>query len=483
MRYKLRYIAALAVILSAAFARPASANVSENQEVTYAQQQWDGLARQMLVKLQTDSSYAKTAFNLSWRAQLHAHYYGWNSQPVKDLLNQIEAYKKSDGGYGFSYAWDAFQDKTTNPASTTYTVTVADHVGPTLIEGWKNGVVPASKITSTVDSLLKMPVQSTPNGYCMAYSNSGHDLPNNVGCVVNVSIGAAAYLQNVLDSGVLADDVARTQQVQVLIAKLKPLGMNTYNEAKGGWAYNYKNGSPVGHIPQDWNHNAYTFDSMITLYGQAQMQTGINNVLRTATYLDNGGKKDVRGTTGRLRMQSLSPLTYPENTWRDATYSVNNISKAGNHGNEEAQIGLWALRLAKANATETQKTVDWRETNSLDAVTGSLYVRTDTDANGNKIQIESPLTNGAKVKRGSIIILKTTAKSVAGVRNVYQTVQVIDKTGAQVGEKQKTTDAAGDVRLTIRDVTKNNCYRLVVKGGYTTTGLDKATPQFCVSIK
>ncbi|MBK8076059.1 MAG: hypothetical protein IPK24_10920 [Kineosporiaceae bacterium] len=60
------------------------------------------------------------------------------------------------GGYGLGTAWDAFGDGTRNPASTTYTVTTAGHVGWVLLEARKNDA-DGGALNGAIDALLAMP--------------------------------------------------------------------------------------------------------------------------------------------------------------------------------------------------------------------------------------------------------------------------------------------------------------------------------------
>jgi hypothetical protein len=429
---------------------------------THARDSFNTMAQDMLEWLEDNpTDLSDPAYSYSYQTMLSAKYYGWSDSRTQVALQKVYAQKKADGGYGKAIAWDANQDGSVNPASTSYTVTTTDHVGRTLLAGWKDGFVPISYVIGTVDSLLATPVENTPNGYCMAYSRAVADKVSNVGCVVNVSLGAAAYLQSVLNAGVLNGDAARTASVTAVIAKLKPLGLATYDETRGGWSYHYRpDGAPSKNEIQDWNHNAFTFESAITLYGQSSMNAGIANALRKPIFESKGTAVGL-GAGGRVRLQFFAPNVYPENTWRDASYTQTTISVR----TAAAQLGLWAMRLG-SNATGQM--MDWRKTDSISTV-NSYNASGQLDSN---------------VPDNSTIVLRSTILSANATPNVFQNVHLQSKpasSGSYLTIQQKTTGSVGNIAFAT-PITENTCYRFVVVGAYTTTGIDKASNNICVTV-
>lgn len=121
--------------------------------------------------------------------------YGWTDPRVVTYLAKLYSLRNPDGGWGLGTAWDAFQDGTTNPATTTYTVTLADHVGPVLLEAYQHGLVPAADVQAMVNLLMSThSTIYTASGRCIAYSRSGFDNAVTVGCVHNVNSAAAWFL-------------------------------------------------------------------------------------------------------------------------------------------------------------------------------------------------------------------------------------------------------------------------------------------------
>lgn len=115
---------------------------------------------------------------------------GWHSPKVRRLVAALVATANPDGGYGLGRAWDAYQDGSVNPPTTSYTVTTAGHVGPILVAGYRAGVIAAPVVNRAVDWVLDLP---HPGGDpCIPYSNSRNDIGR--ACVWNVHYAAAAWV-------------------------------------------------------------------------------------------------------------------------------------------------------------------------------------------------------------------------------------------------------------------------------------------------
>ncbi|MBJ2120960.1 hypothetical protein I6N91_08225 [Arthrobacter sp. MSA 4-2] len=402
---------------------------------------WNSIARDMFHRMESDpdgqEDYASWTY--AYQARMAAEYRGWQHPTTQQYLAKVYSLNKADGGYGMGKSWDAFGDGSVNPASTTYTVSTADHVGEVLLAGHLAGAVPKEELVAVVDSLLSTPIDDTPNGRCMAYSKSPSDRPSTAGCVVNVSLGAAAFLNKVADSGVLDDDPPRLAHTYRVVSQLKWLGINTYNETLGGWAYLYlpSGKPPFGRLPvQDANHNAYTFESAITLYGRQWLNDGMARWLAKPppfpAFFD---------LTGRVRQQSLTPSVHAQNALKDAAFVSGNVTLRTQY----AQLGMWSMRLAKS---ATLHSMQWRPTASI----GSIGV---FNSKGTRLT--------TTVRKGSTVYLRSTVLSGTAVPIVNQTVKLsIDGSYSS----RKTTGHQGNIAFTAT-VTRNSCYSLTVSKEYT----------------
>ncbi|WP_159618099.1 hypothetical protein [Arthrobacter zhaoguopingii] len=404
---------------------------------------WNSIARDMFNRMESDpdgqEEYASWTY--AYQARMAAEYRGWQHPTTQQYLAKVYSLNKADGGYGLGKSWDAFGDGSVNPASTTYTVSTADHVGEVLLAGHLAGAVPREKLVEAVDSLLSTPIDDTPNGRCMAYSKSPSDRASKSGCVVNVSLGAAAFLSKVADSGVLDDDPTRLAQAYRVVSQLKWLGINTYNETLGGWAYLYlpSGKPPFGRLPvQDANHNAYTFESAVTLYGRKWLDDGMARWLAKPpafpAYFD---------LTGRVRQQSLVPSVHAQNALKDAAFVSGNVTLRTQY----AQLGMWSMRLAK-NAT--LHSMQWRPTASISSI--GIF-----NSKGTRLT--------TTVRKGSTVYLRSTVLSGTAVPVVNQTVK-LSVNGSY--SSRKTTGHQGNIAFAVT-VTRNSCYSFTVSKEYTAT--------------
>jgi len=193
----------------------------------------------------TSRTGAADAASLVWDV---ARRTGWRSAATRAAIADLLARRKPGGGYGLETAWDAYGDGTVNPASTTYTVTTAGHVGWVLLEARKNGALPDGALESAIDAVLAMP--RLEGGTCLAYSNARPDAT--APCVFNVSHGAAAFL---VQARGLSDH--RAAQVDRLVATLRSGFTRGYDPATGYWRY--KVGDTAA---QDISHQIYTARSV-----------------------------------------------------------------------------------------------------------------------------------------------------------------------------------------------------------------------------
>jgi hypothetical protein len=215
---------------------------------------WAAIAARALGRLVAlDTGPALPASTLAYAAQATAWASpsGWADPAAGALLTRLYAAANPDGGYGLGVAYDAFQDGSTNPASTSYTVTMSGYVGPVLLDGLRAGVVPRAKVQTVFDLVATTPRIDTSAGRCVAYSRAAADAATGY-CVHNVNASAAAFL---MDAG--RDGFAVPWWLVQGIAKRE---LSAYNATTRFWPYR---DSPA--VQQDADHNSYSTESMYTL--------------------------------------------------------------------------------------------------------------------------------------------------------------------------------------------------------------------------
>jgi hypothetical protein len=183
--------------------------------------------------------------SMVWR---EAQTSGWHSPATQARIEDLLASRKAGGGYGLDTAWDAYDDGTTNPATTTYTVTTAGHVGWVLLAAYTHGALPRGGLSSAVDALLAMP--RVNGGTCLAYSNAPSDADQP--CVYNVTHGAMAFLVQV--RGLTA---YRAAEIDALVRMMRSKLGEGYDPATGYWVY-----MAGDTTAQDVSHQVYTAKSV-----------------------------------------------------------------------------------------------------------------------------------------------------------------------------------------------------------------------------
>lgn len=459
----MKFFIGLVIILMTFTILPAEADTPT------ARAHWRDYALQELAGMEDGRAAGKPddrkAHSYAYQTRLTAFKYGtWDHPEVRALLDKVYAQKKP-GGYGMNEAWDAYGDGTVNPEDTVYTVTNADHVGLVLLEGYEAGVVDESEIYFIVDALMNQPVFETGHGKCISYSDQiAHSKD---WCVVNVSLGAAAFLQKALDAG-----IARPGQQQ-LINDLKPFGAWSYEKAdfelgsgaitrRGFWPYAYEKTQGYWRFSregraQDWNHNAYTAESAITL-GMWQGMDSVQKMLdqpnyESSNYIESKGERKAtkpREVQGRLRAQGLVPNYKPQNMWQDALYYQNNFPSRS--FTDYAQGGFWAARLAE------------------NADGNSIVAKTADVLSTPKVYKRDNLKKGnpATVSDNSTIVLRSDVRQIDTSQPdnydhtfiVYKNVEFIVD-GVKVDEK--TTGVDGNIAF-VYTVRKDTCFVFRVPG-------------------
>lgn len=200
MPRRLARLAAAAVLTAAFLWPPAAASADRADE-------WRALAVTALNTFEaTDNvgdggtgSLKVMSYGLAYEASGRLR--GFDDVRTQRYLAKILSMKNPDGGYGLPFAYDVLGDGTVNPATTTYTVTLADHVGAPLLEGYRRGAVAKAEVQSIVNLIMSTPRIDTAFGQCVAYSRHPNDSVA-YACVHNVNAGAARFLLEANSMGV-----------------------------------------------------------------------------------------------------------------------------------------------------------------------------------------------------------------------------------------------------------------------------------------
>ena len=285
---------------------------------------WVQLALDALARQQSLSDY-HTAYDAAYQAASIGKLYGWSDPAVGPQLTRMRGARKADGGYGLDIAWDFMRDGSVNPVSTSYLITVTDHVGRPLLAGRAAGVVADAEIRALVDLLLRWPTVRGDAG-CLAYSTQSSDARH---CVYNVNMSAAWFLRAAYAAG-----IRRTGQLALadrLYAHDAPL-------QRGAW-WPYSSATPG--TRQDWNHNAAMIDFQLVL-APAAGQRSLDLVMPTGWVHPDAPRFD--DAMGYSRLLPFA-CGYRSSALLAADRKV---MAASRYASDVGQVALWAAVTAEA---------------------------------------------------------------------------------------------------------------------------------------
>ncbi len=231
-----------------------------------------------------DTMKVEDVHSLAYLALANANINGWEADVTADWYRKTLEYLDNHP-YGLGYEWDAFQDGTINAASTNYTITMSDHVGPVLLKGYKRGVVSAAELSALVQALEKVPLaDSLSPGICYAYSDDPND---RIGCVHNVNASVAVFY-HMLDEIKFSDS-----SYSELVNEITTRENSAYMETKVN--YPYWDGSVN---LTDQNHLAFQAWCLMQLPNERANEIGMQII----DHLTLNREKSLSSLIGHLRI-------------------------------------------------------------------------------------------------------------------------------------------------------------------------------------
>ncbi len=270
-----------------------------------------------------------TAYTQAYRADTIGRAYGWDHAEATDSLQQVRATVKPDGGYGLDNGWDAFSDGTKNPAETSYLITITDHVGRALLDGFQAGAVPAEEVAALVELVRDWPTVTDQPG-CLAYSNSEYDRTS---CVHNVNSSAIWFIDAAERAGAWSGPPA---DLSDLLAE--ETGAYLGN---GWWPYRDDQTSR-----QDVNHNAAQIEHLqFTAPGLAADALALMLDDPAVPYHPEVTMRSAYDPLGFLRLGEQSCAAANSAYAESAT-----LTETAPYAVVTAQLALWAARVAECPA-------------------------------------------------------------------------------------------------------------------------------------
>jgi hypothetical protein len=245
---KRRYIAATvalaAGILAVSTTATAQATGTWKDRAAAALTEWH--------KLDDAKPSAASAFSLSYAGLAEATLNGWSDPAVQTLLDRTMALRNPDGGWGLNATTNALDHAHVRAADTTFTVTLADHVGPFLLGAYQHGLIGVEPLQTIGSLLVHMKRWTWYGGVCLAYSESPYDQVNPNECVHNANAAAGLFLTQLSQAGI---GIPGASSVRALILKCE---IGTFTFANKNWKY-----SEIYGTLQDLDHAALNTEHLL----------------------------------------------------------------------------------------------------------------------------------------------------------------------------------------------------------------------------
>lgn len=200
----------------------------------------------------------------AWAGEASGRLRGWTDPKTVAYLNAVLAMKNPDGGYGFPCAYDQFNDGTLNPATTSYTVVMAGHVGSFFLADYAatHDPVVGDEIHDIVLRIKATHQLNTAAGTCIAYTDTADDRKSAGYCVHNVNAGAVDFMLKAAALGIGTSGTAT-------------LAQNVTRRETAAWSI-YTNDWPYQDTPRasDPDHTSYEVESIYALAPQLAANVG-----------------------------------------------------------------------------------------------------------------------------------------------------------------------------------------------------------------
>lgn len=241
---------------------------------------------------------------------------GWGSDLTAQYLAEVRqrALWNNDGSLK---GWPASATTTVS-----YTITLADHVGPVLLEAYENGAGSPAEVLR-VASLLAGGQKWASVGQCMSYLT----LSLVKDCVHNANAATALFLENVRAAGLEVPGVGD------LVPAIIRQETYRYNSAARAWPY-----SDTQTGIQDADHGSLSADAGMTLFPPIGRQA-VEKLMTTAY----SGAAEVNSPLGHLRAGRFDCAR--TGNWLAEAQAYQ--AATANDAMRQAQIARWAAKIAE----------------------------------------------------------------------------------------------------------------------------------------
>lgn len=305
MMGRLCLAAALALTALLPTHAPASARAA------VATSDWGNLADLALTRLAAADDGRQTAFTYAYAASAAGNRYGWDAPATTAYLAKVFALRLANGGWAATYG-----------GTTVYTVTLADHVGPVLLEAYQGGAdgVGAGDVSAVAVRLVSA-AQWVTVGKCVSYLIYSPSAD----CVHNQNSAVAAFLVSVREAGIMVPGA------DALVAQIVRRETYAFNGTVNGWPY-----SDTQSAVQDADHGSLSAEAAMALYPPVG-RLAITKIMST-TY---AGASEINAPLAHLRAGAFDCARADAFSAEAYAYLA-----AQSDPMRLAQVARWAARLA-----------------------------------------------------------------------------------------------------------------------------------------
>lgn len=294
---------------------------------------WAALADSAIARVSQLDTGTLSPFALAYTASAVATRspLGWSDPTAQSYLDRVWAARLTNAD-GSLKGWSS------PLSSSIYTITVADHVGPVLVEACRSGQtwVDAATLLALGRTIMACPMTFSAGGWWPSYLITAANSTN----VANITAACCMLLEQIKAAGVTVPPLSAggNSSVSVALQFGRTIAAG-YQVSSHNWAYNSLSTTQLN----DADHLSLLAEASLTLLLPYGHHVG-EHLMRT-TYTGNG---EISAPLGHMRFGGTAfGLPWADNWLSEAqAYQAAQVADSV----RQAQIARWAARIAFAGA-------------------------------------------------------------------------------------------------------------------------------------
>jgi hypothetical protein len=286
---------------------------------------WGNLADDVIDRFAELDGGQQLPFHYAFMFSAVGQRQGWDSELAQHYLAKLKALKLYSNGV--FQGWTSFRGGTL-----VYSITLADHIGPCLLEAYLNGApgVTAQDVIDIGVLLMNAPRSYTTLGWGISYLAHVKNTTN----VLNLTAATAMFLKHCQQAG-LDIPASNGSSADTFIMQLGKYFVQSYNPTVHNWPY-----SSIDPAVNDCDHLSLLVEAATVLAPALARHVGVY------VLLNNYPSTEPNRAFGHMRVGGLCPILGVDlaDSWLTEAQTY-----YGNRQNEIAylpQIARWTARIA-----------------------------------------------------------------------------------------------------------------------------------------